>query len=172
MVPMEMSEKYLETDGGPVSLLHQRLAKARMPLPASKITHSFSVVRISRQGVLPPNFRFSIWGVGVEPRTPQNLSRTFTPSIKRPFWHEPACDRLSRFVISMQPHKLRGLHPGDSETFRHRRSAQRQKHSAFPAWPPRAIVSGPYRPDWPLNTSPPEHFAPRCIRALYRLRKH
>src|SRR5437879_2200287 len=31
--------------------------------------------RTSRQDVLPPKPRFSLWGVGVEPRTPQNFTR-------------------------------------------------------------------------------------------------
>src|SRR5580658_7718414 len=105
---------------------------ARMPLPASKTTHSSSVVRISRQDVLPPNFRFSIWGVGVEPRTPQNLSRTRTPFIKRPFWHEFASCHPFEFVILAHWHTLRGPGRRDSTIFPHPRSVPGSRHSAHP----------------------------------------
>ena len=55
-----------------------------MPLPASRMMDSSDAVRISTQDVLPPNLRFSTWGVGVDPRTPQNLKRTRASDIKKP----------------------------------------------------------------------------------------
>src|SRR5208282_6009657 len=51
------------------------------PLPQSAMSREPLSERNSRQGVFPPYRRFSGCGVGVEPRTPQNLSRIMKSSI-------------------------------------------------------------------------------------------
>src|SRR5437763_326902 len=68
--------------------------KRRIPVPPSKIRISFVSVRTSMQEVFPPKLIFSFWGVGVDPRTPQNRTR-----IKPP----PGMRQYKRRVFKLQP---------------------------------------------------------------------
>src|SRR5512137_1609481 len=58
-------------------------ASSRMPLPASTITsRSAAPKRSSRHEVLPPYFTVLGPGVGMDPRTPQNVRRIATTSLR------------------------------------------------------------------------------------------
>src|SRR5512137_426332 len=58
-------------------------ASSRMPLPASTITsRSSAPKRSSRHAVLPPYFTVLGPGVGMDPRTPQNVRRMAMPSLR------------------------------------------------------------------------------------------
>src|SRR5512137_3125726 len=58
-------------------------ASSRMPLPASMITsRSSAPKRSSRHEVLPPYFTVLGPGVGMDPRTPQNVRRIATASLR------------------------------------------------------------------------------------------
>src|SRR5208282_2007904 len=65
--------------GRPPNSFTNEFPSVLMPVPQSTMSSEPASERNSRQAVFPPYFKFSGCGVGVEPRTPQNLIRIFNP---------------------------------------------------------------------------------------------